>query len=117
MLHTIVINFCNSGGGSPNSKAESRDGATPLPQGTLPTGAEAREEYMRQGGNLTSFGEFGRDPLKERPDLVIRRNQLFHAQNLSHDSAFSNTASGDGSLLKQSILTFLDITQRLEQLL
>ena len=72
---------------------------------------------MTQGGNLTSFGEFGRDPLKERPELVTRRNQLFHAQNLSHDSVFSNTASGDGSLLKQSILTFLDITQRLEQLL
>ena len=116
-MHTIVNILCNSGGGSPNSKAESRDGTTPLPQGTLPAGAEAREEYMRQGGNLRSFGEFGSDPLKERLDLVTRRTQLFHAHNLSHDSVFSNTAGGDGSLLKQSIHTFLDITQRLEQLM
>ena len=83
----------------------------------LPSGDDARLEYTGQGGSLTAFGEFGIDPLKDRPDLISRRNTLLAAQARPYDSVFSNTASGDGQLLKQCILTFVDLTQRLQHLL
>ena len=79
-IHDVCFGFYvratiqHSDGGSPNSKASTRIGVSPLPAGMLPTGEDARLEYTRQGGTLTAFGEFGIDPLKDRPDLISRRN-------------------------------------------
>ena len=62
----------------------------------IPTGALAKQQYEAQGGNITQFGEFGIDPLKNRQDLVQRRDGLFAEQSPGFSSMFSNV-SGNGN--------------------
>ena len=67
----------------------------------LPSTEAARHMYLAQGGNLTDYSICGMDPL---PDLVWRRDALFHERNPTWQQIFSNVASGDGEMLKQAIL-------------
>ena len=57
----------------------------------IPLGDDARLEYTGHGGSLTAFGEFGIDPLKDRPDLISRRNTLLAAQAHPYDSVFKHS--------------------------
>ena len=88
-----------------------------MPSGVLPPGNVARQQYIDQGGSITQFGTFGVDPLRNRVDLVMRRDALFGTQNPSFDNVFSNVISGNGNLLQDSIVNFISVTERLEQLL
>lgn len=91
-------------------------GVTPVPGGVLPPGSAARQQYIDQGGSITQFGRFGVDPLRSRVDLIMRRDGLFASQNPSFDNIFSNVISGNGNLLQDSIVNFINITERMEQL-
>ena len=73
--------------------------------------------YLDQGGNLTAFSPFGKDPLRNREDLVRRRDGIFQDRNPPYEHIFSNVVNGNGQELKDAILSFLDITKSLEQLL
>ena len=83
----------------------------------LPVGLLARREYQAQGGSITQFGEFGIDPLRNREDLVRRRDGLFAEQSPSFSAIFSNVVSGNGNFFKDGILNFISLTKSLEQLL
>lgn len=109
--------YIHAGGGNPNDRALQRMGVTPIPVGVLPHGDVARQQYIDQGGSITQFGTFGVDPLRNRADLVIRRDALFEMQNPSFDVVFSNVVSGNGNLLQDCILNFISVTNSLEQLL
>ena len=122
LLYPKLIILCqnvynNAGGGNPNDRALQRMGVTPIPIGVLPCGDVARKQYIDQGGSITQFGTFGVDPLRNRADLVIRRDALFEMQNPSFDTVFSNVVSGNGNLLQDCILKFISVTDNLEQLL
>ena len=52
--------------------------------GPLPSGTLAKDQYENQGGSITPFSEFGRDPLRDRQDLVNTRDALFAEQNPHH---------------------------------
>ena len=108
--------YYNIGGGTPNSKAVERSGTSPVTT-VLPVGSLARREYEAQGGSITQFGEFGVDPLRNREDLVRRRDGLFAEQSPSFSAMFSNVVSGNGNYFKDGILNFISITKSFEQLL
>ena len=55
--------------------------------------------YRMQGGDLTEFGLFGCDPLKDRPDLIQRRETYFFSTHPSFEDIFSNAVSGDGTII------------------
>ena len=116
----LVMILCvnvHAGGGNPNDRALQRMGVTPVPVGVLPHGDVARQQYIDQEGSITQFGTFGVDPLRNRADLVIRRDALFEVQNPSFDVVFSNIVCGNGNLLQDCILNFISVTNSLEQLL
>ena len=112
-LSIIFYSWYTIGGGTPSSKATERLGTTHILPGVLPTGAIAKQQYEAQGGNITPFGEFGADPLRNRQDLVNRRDGLFAEQNPPF-SILSDVVSGNG---RDGILNFITITRLLEQLL
>ena len=105
------------GGGTPNNRSEQRVGTTPLNVGSLPSSSAAKQEYEAQGGQIAAASLFGVDPLRNRPDLVMRRDGLLAASNPPFKSIFCNTVSGTGNQLKDCILTFIHISHDLEQLL
>ena len=113
----IFYSWYPIGGGTPSSKATERLGTTRSPPGVLPTGAMAKQQYEAQGGNITPFGEFGADPLRNRQDLVNRRDGLFAEQNPPFSILFSDVISGNGNHFRDGILNFITITRLLEQLL
>lgn len=111
---TIVL---YAGKGVPNNRERQRYGVTPLPPRVLPSTDSARQMYLDQGGNLTAFSPFGKDPLRNREDLVKRRDGLFQESNPPYEQIFSNVMTGDGQELEDAILKFMDITRSLERLL
>lgn len=106
-----------AGGGTSNDRSEQRVGTTPLSAGSLPSSSAAKQEYEAQGGQIPGASLFGADPLRNRPDLVLRRDGLLAASNPPFKIIFCNTVSGTGNQLKDCILSFIDITLDLEQLL
>ena len=98
-------------------QAVERPGTTPVMSGVLPVGSLARFQYEAQGGSISQFGEFGVDPLRNREDLVCRRDGLFAEQSHSFSAMFSNVVSGNGNYFKDGILNFISITKLFEQLL
>lgn len=106
-----------AGKGVPNELEKRQCGTTPLPPNTLPSTHMARDMYLEQGGDLTAFSYCGNDPLRNRQDLVERRDRLFYDRNPSYQEIYSNVSSSDGQQLKCAILSFIGITESLQQLL
>ena len=65
----------------------------------------AVHEYEQQGGSLTHNSLFENDPLRERCDLVTKRNQSFEVQIGSYEEIFTDV-SRNGDLLQRAILVF-----------
>ena len=88
-----------------------------VPPATVPDTASAFNEYEQSGGSLTRPGTFGIDPLEDRRDLdMIRYDRIINTVG-SFDDIFSNVVSRDGHLLELAIVTLINTTQRLTQLL
>ena len=109
--------YQNTGGGTPSRKAIQRCGTTPVPGSTLPSGTLAKQQYETSGGTITPFGEFGRDPLRNRQDLVVRRDSLFAEQNPPFNIMFSDVVSGNGAQFRNGILSFITLTESFQHLL
>lgn len=107
----------HTGKGIPNKREKQKHGVTPLPPHSLPSTEVAKQMYLEHGGNLRAFSVSGRDPLRNRQDLVLRRDGLFNERNPSWQQIFSNVASHDGKQLEDAILSFIDITRSFEQML
>ena len=114
--HAIIYTI-HAGKGIPNEREKHRYGVTPLPPYVLPSIDAARQMYLEQGGNLRAFSVYGRDPLRNRQDLMLRRDGLFHERNASWEEIFSSVINGDGLRLKEAILSFINITKSFEQFL
>ena len=88
-----------------------------LPWEEVPTTDEATTSYHVQGGTLTEFGLFGCDPLRDRADLIHRREQYFFTRHPNFDDIFSNIVSADGSLFHSAVSDFIRVTKSLQKLL
>ena len=105
------------GQGVPNHLERERNEITPIHSQVIPTTDDAAELYRTQGGELTEFGLFGCDPLRDRADLIHRREVYFFSTHPTFEDIFSNAVSGDGSLFQTSLLDFIRVTKSLQQLL
>ena len=72
-------------------------------------------EYEIRQGQLTHFSSFGIDPLDERPDLIIKRAELFYLQGFTYESMFTDIVSSNGQKFRDGVLYFGEITNRLVQ--
>ena len=86
----------------------------PIPSLCVPTAEQAQDMYTAQGRQLTEFGLFGSDPLRNSSDLIERRNRLFAFSNPEFSVIYSNIVSGDGNIFKNAIHSFISITASLE---
>ena len=65
--------------GVPNERQQHHSETTAVPSHAVPQADNAKRLYEAEGGRISEPGTFGTDPLKDRPDLVQRRNGVFHA--------------------------------------
>ena len=103
--------------GVPEQRAADNNQITPIPPHLVPSVADAKQMYEAQGGQLTEYSHFGRDPLRDRADLVQRRDQWFMQTNPSYKDIFSNVVSDNGQFLEKAILDFISYTDSLKLLL
>ena len=60
----------------PNERQNERYNTIPISVLCVPSSDEANDLYEAQHGQLTAFGKFGRDPLRNHEDLVQRRDSI-----------------------------------------
>ena len=61
----------------------------------VPTLDEAGRMYEENGGHLTLYDEFGRDPLAGREDFITIRMEMFSVQCPSFDNIFHATVNNN----------------------
>ena len=110
-IHSVI----NSG--VPNEHQQHRYKTTAVPSHAVPQADNAKRLYVAEGGRITEPGTFGTDPLKDRPDLVQRRNGVFHARNPSFDNIFGNVVSTNGQFFVDAIIIFFDLTRHFQTFL
>ena len=80
----------------------------------IPTPNEAIQQFQNHGGHITTFNSFGHDPLSQRPDLMIEREEQFYHHYPRFDDIFHTTVNGDYSLFRSGILCIINISKQLE---
>ena len=115
---TLIINkvmfYLFSGCGVPNEMHRYFNGTTSISAQSVPETSDAVDMFTAQGGSLTLHGLFGCDPLRDRQDLIQRRDQYFLSTHHSFGDIFSDIVSSDGDLLRNAILDFMRITESLQ---
>ena len=111
-MMSIYCIFFIPGSGVPCELARDPQNVSILPS-SIPTKNDAALWYAQQGGRLTAYGTFGIDPRKESPHRVARHDQWLADVVPSYEDIFSNVVSGDGEFFKRSIITCIDVTNRL----
>ena len=110
----MYVCFNTPGRGVPSQLERECNRITSIPTQFIPTTENAVEMYHMQGGDLTEFGLFGCDPLKDRPDLIQRRETYFFSTHPSFEDIFSNAVSRDGTIFYESICDFIRVTKSLQ---
>ena len=90
-------------------------GSIPIRLNDLPTAEEAVRSFEERGNRLTDFGLFGRDPLRDNPDLVRQREDMFIENNPSFGDIFGSVACGNMAFLQEALLSFINITKALAE--
>ena len=81
----------------------------------MPTTDEAVKSFEDRGNNLTHFGVFGRDPLRDNQDLLRQREDMFMENNPSFGTIFGHAACGNMATLQEALLSFINITKALAE--
>lgn len=89
----------------------------PINHQLLPDVQDAIQNMESQGSRLTMFSPFGRDPLKDREDLISQRKATFFARYPNFGPFFYNAVNGDYTTFRQGLLYLIDISRQLELLL
>lgn len=100
-----------TGRGVPNNLEREDNQITSIPNQVIPETDEAAQMYRTQGGEL---GIFGCDPLKDRADLVQRREAYFLSAHPTFQDIFSNVVSGNGARFYDALLDFIRVTKSLQ---
>ena len=79
----------------------------------VPTVDEAGRLYEANGGHLTLFNEFGRDPLTGNGDLITIRMERFYEQWPSFDNIFHGIVNNTITMFRDGLLCFIDISMQL----
>ena len=84
----------------------------PVDHQQLPTPSEAVNMYRENGGTITEEYEFGVDPLKDHPEKVLMRRDVF-SQRFQFNTIFHSAVNGNESVFIQALLFYIDVTHRL----
>ena len=117
LIYSIYAFIILIGRGVPNHLERECNRVATISSQAVPTTDAAAQMYRSQGGTLTEFGIFGCDPLKDRADLIQRREVHFFSLHPTFKDLFSNAVSGDGGLFRAAITDFIRVTRSLQQLL
>ena len=79
----------------------------------VPTVDEAGRLYEANGGHLTLFNEFGRDPLTGNEQLITIRMERFYEQWPSFDNIFHGIVNNNITMFRDGLLCFIDISMQL----
>ena len=101
--------------GIPENKARAAVGTIPILSQDLPTCDAAVQIFEARGNHLTHFGLFGTDPLRDNPDLILQREEMFTSNNPSFATIFGHVACGNKATLEAALLCFVNITKALSQ--
>ncbi len=79
----------------------------------VPEPEDTVQQFEVHGVHLTLFSPFGRDPFRERDDLVKLRKEEFHRQypDFGH---FYTVVNDDHSWFREGLLFLIDVSKRLE---
>ena len=73
------------------------------------------QQYKQQGSSITDPHPLGEDPLASDPALVQQRQQEWIIRcGMSPEQVFTQLMSGNTQTLEDAIITFIDITNKLE---
>ncbi len=76
--------------------------------------SDALRQFESFGRSLTIFSPFGEDPLRNRVELVNRREAEFKERYPDFGRFFYRVVNGDNSLFREGILFLIDLSKRLE---
>ena len=76
----------------------------------MPTTEELVYMYQQRGGQITSSGKFGWDPLSDDEQLVREREQRMEVHCPTYEDCFNGAVRGDHAPLQQTILGCIRIT-------
>ena len=99
--------------GIPNDLMRRNNHAAIINQDILPQTSEAVQEFESHGGNLTTFSEFGHDPLSERSDLIQQREARFHHKYADFGQFFYSVVNRDNRPFRQGLLDLIEISSHL----
>ncbi len=99
----------------PNTISERNSRVQVVDHSLIPSVDEATEMYTSAGGRITRECSFGIDPLANDLELVTQRDREFSDNHIFPD-IFNNVGSGEGSLFKSAVLSFINTTINLTQL-
>lgn len=68
--------------------------------------------FQTQGGHVTVFSPFGRDPLENYPDLIAEREAKFNEHYTDFAPFFYTVVNGDNSLFRTGLLQFIEISKQ-----
>ena len=97
----------------PNVLMQTNQRTGQIPASSIPEPNEAFLEYERQGGQITVFNGFGKDPLEQRPDLIQQREEHFKLQFPSFERIFHDTVNGNSARFHAGLLHFINISMTL----
>lgn len=79
----------------------------------LPQTNNAVQQFESHGGNLTTFQEFGHDPLHDRDQFIQQREATFHEHYADFEQFFYATVNGNNNVFRQGLLHFIEISKQL----
>lgn len=100
--------------GVPNALQIQANHTAPINPSEIPQCSSAVSEYTQQGGRLTDPRNPGTDPLEGNDALCSQREQLWLVQcGMDVNDIFSETISGNASVLENAITSYIQLTSRL----
>ncbi|KAL9965196.1 hypothetical protein ACROYT_G028964 [Oculina patagonica] len=110
----LVIESWNAhsvpGKGVPNEMQAANNMTVKVPPELLPTTSEAVELYEQQGGHLTVWPEFGKDPLSSEVHLSSARLKQFQSHFPEFATMFHGVVNKNPTMFQNAILLFRDLT-------
>ena len=104
-------------GGIPNVLASSASQTTRLSSANIPSTAQVIQLHRNQGGHLGDEHTYGRDPLEGYEQLQQLRERDFWQMYPNMEEVFQNVVTGNASLFKQAIKSFIRSTKLFAELI
>lgn len=111
-----MVTFFHTGPrrGIPNVLMHQNDQTVKVDPSLVPTVEDALQMFESNGGHITRFSEFGRDPLAHYPQLIQQRESSFLQFYPDFGPLFHTGVNGNTSLFKAALLCFIHVSKQLE---